>query len=93
MSARTGPANPWSGPRLPSGPDPRDPIHATADPANGERVPRCWTCGMPDHPEVHLLDFELRLGGKRAGRWVLCERCFWARNDLPTMVDPLQLPT
>jgi hypothetical protein len=80
-----------SGARLnPSGsPDPRP--DRVDDPAHGAKVPRCWACGMPDQPDAHLWDFELRLAGKYAGCWRLCERCYVLRNPPPLAVDPLEV--
>ncbi len=78
-----------SGPRLPSDHSRRlvsdDDI---ADPAKGERVPRCGSCGLPDQPASRLMDFALFLGGRRAGHYLLCERCWMAQNP-PPRADPL----
>lgn len=68
--------------------------HDLPDPANGEVVPRCLTCGMPARPKIALMEFELLLlpGRRRAGRYRLCERCHGAANGpLPLDPDPLDV--
>lgn len=90
---RRGAQHHWSGPHLPRA-DARSrtnaPDQELADPANGETVPRCATCGFPDRARSRLMNFELRLRGKRAGRYPLCERCF-ARVNPPPLADPLDV--
>ena len=84
--------NPRSGPRHPSTIREERPDHDLADPANGAKVPRCRTCGRPDLRGNRLLDFDLYLGGKRAGRYTICEGCYLAAND-PPLADPLDVQT
>jgi hypothetical protein len=84
--------NPRSGPHPPSRTRSVLLDQKLADPANGETVPRCRTCGSPDLSDCHLLDFELYLGGRRAGSYRICERCFWIANP-PEIADPLDVQT
>jgi hypothetical protein len=77
-----------SGPRLPNGTFAVTDDYS--DPANGERVPRCMTCGLPARTGNSLLDFELYLHGRRAGRYRLCERDF-NRVNPPPISDPLDV--
>jgi len=69
MSAKGGPANVNAGPHLPFG-GPLDDL--AADPANGERVPRCYVCGIPERRVFGLFEH----GTYRAAIRV-CERCLW----------------
>jgi hypothetical protein len=78
-----------SGARLPNGTF--TPDDTAGDPADGETVPRCYTCGLPSQAGNGLLDFQLYLRGKRAGAYRLCERCFNRRNA-PPLADPLNVP-
>ena len=89
---RPGPWNHRSGPHLPSETHQERPERRYADPANGEVVPRCRTCGTPDLADCHLLDFELYFRGKRAGAYRICEGCFWRANP-PEIADPLDVQT
>ncbi len=75
-----------SGPRLSSGPRPTDPDELLADPAEGESVPRCGSCGIPGG-----MEFALWRRGKPAGRYRLCDRC-WGFANPPDRraTDPLQ---
>lgn len=76
-----------------TGPRPSDkltPYEDIADPANGNRVPRCRTCGYPKRPGIAVLDFGLTLHGKAAGHYRLCERCYREAQGSLT-VDPLTL--
>lgn len=75
------------GPR-PTNVPPADGVEA--DPAKGEAVPRCYTCGAPGHPKNKLLDFDLSLRGKPAGGYRLCEKDWLAANP-PGPVDPLHV--
>jgi hypothetical protein len=45
----------------------------------------CDSCKIPAKA-AKLLTFEMRLHGKRAGEWTLCEPCWMWRND--RMYDP-----
>lgn len=93
MGARQGPDNPLSGPRLPRAPQPSDQWHEDiGDPADGEKVARCLTCGtpgpglmsgtfVPDHSPF----------GDRVLRYRLCRRCLGYANGSPDP-DPLTLP-
>lgn len=61
-----------------------------ADPANGEKVRRCWSCGTPSTSEKILM-FGLTMYGKSVGQWALCERCWLLRNPRdPRDGDPLR---
>ncbi len=88
---RRGPENNLSGPRLPVAPRPTEPDELVADPAKGEAVPRCLTCGAPNTNE-RLLEFALILlpGSRVVGRYRLCGRCFRHANSPPN-ADPLTL--
>jgi hypothetical protein len=88
MGARQGPENPLSGPRLSRTLRPDTGHEELGDPANGETVPRCRTCGNPGSQGNALLDFDLLLHGKPAGRYRLCERD-WLWANPPGPVDPL----
>lgn len=77
------------GARLPNGTFAPD--ESAGDPANGEAVPRCRTCGLPGRSTNRLMDFELYLGRTWAGRYRLCERCFNRANP-PPISDPLYTP-
>jgi len=50
----------------------------------------CDSCKIPDYIEK-LLVFELRLHGRPAGAWTLCQKCWEWRNHRPDP-DPLTLP-
>lgn len=63
----------------------RLPIYAdvevgAADPANGERVLRCKTCGMPGS-----IVFIVGSRGGVPGRYPVCDRCWFSVNS----PDPL----
>jgi hypothetical protein len=83
----------WAGARLPRGPRESLPDEGLADPAKGERVVRCLTCGTPSGKEP-ILEFELLLmpGRKRAGAYRLCGRCYRHANP-PPVADPLDVTT
>jgi hypothetical protein len=70
-----------SGPRLPR----HRPVDPT-DPANGG----CFNCGdKVPAPSRYVLMTE---GGKRAGRWHLCDPCFeWGNPPDPQAGDPLDV--
>lgn len=83
------PGKPWDpkkiGPRGTATPSSYEDLR---DPALGERVRRCLTCGIPGK----LLDFALLLAGRPAGRYRLCERCWMAANPPdPMATDPLRV--
>ena len=52
----------------------------------------CDSCKVP-RSAMKLLTFELRLDGKRAGEWTLCQPCYeWRQGRTPLgNPDPLQL--
>lgn len=54
------------------------------------RPGHCDSCKVPEATE-HLLTFELRLGGRPAGAWTLCQKCWQWRNERAVNADPLQL--
>ena len=71
----------------PASDGPRKSPEELADPARGEKVPRCRSCGLPDQPGNKLIP----------GMWgyvrfnmplELCERCVMAFRPRPD-VDPL----
>ena len=80
-----------SGPRLPAGRiEPLTPEHdELGDPANGERVTRCWNCGRPALGR-RIYEFGLVLNGHVMGHWRLCAGCFVERNPQPDP-DPLDV--
>jgi hypothetical protein len=56
------------------------------DPALGDKVPRCRTCGSPHD----VLELTLVHGGKPVGRYRLCGACYYAANPIdPQAGDPL----
>lgn len=92
MGARFGPDNPLSGPRLPRDPRPHYEHGDTGDPAKGEKVARCLTCGEPASTYNRLIDFELHLQGRAVGRYRLCERDFRYANAARSLdPDPLHV--
>lgn len=57
-----------------------------ADPALGNAVPRCRTCGSPKD----VLTFSLQLHGKPVGVYRICGACYYAANPIdPRAGDPL----
>lgn len=87
---RRGPDHHWNGPRLPTSPASTNKLDDIGDPARGEKVPRCLTCGVPDLPANRLMEFALFYAGRNAGWYRLCERC-WLHANPPLPVDPLQV--
>lgn len=78
-------------PRIRPADGPRPATEDLSDPAKGEKVPRCRSCGMPDQPTNHLIPglwsyirFSMELA--------LCQRCVvaFAPSD-PQEADPMQL--
>jgi hypothetical protein len=90
MGARFGPENVNSGPHLPSAPASGDPSDI-GDPAKGERVPRCLTCGTPVRP---ITGSFIPDGGQpfagRSFRYRLCLHCIEHANG-PQDPDPLHV--
>lgn len=86
--SRPGGQTDWSGPRLPSTPKPSSPDDF-GDPAQGAKVPRCLTCGVPkDLVTGHFVpDPDGRLAGRRF-RYRLCLHCLEHANG-PLDPDPL----
>ena len=57
-----------------------------ADPALGEKVPRCRTCGTVND----VIEFTVHLGDKAVGTYRLCGICYYAANPIdPQAADPL----
>jgi hypothetical protein len=88
MAARPGVDNPLAGPRLPRNgayfaPDDIE------DPAKGEKVPRCLTCGTPTQPitGTFIPDRSQPYAGRHF-RYRLCIRCIEHANG-PQDPDPL----
>lgn len=86
--ARTGGQPEWSTPRLPTAPKQLDP-HDIGDPAHGEKVPRCLTCGTPRELMVgtFIPDRDQHFAGRRF-RYRLCASCIQHANG-PLDPDPL----
>ncbi len=82
MMARPGGQSDWSGPHLPHGCD--EPCEEKlADPAKGEKVPRCRVCGMPGGA-VYVI-------GQVKGRDVvirICWRCVVTAPGNAWLLDP-----
>jgi hypothetical protein len=47
----------------------------------------CDSCKVPAK-SAKLLTFELRMGGKPAGEWTLCEPCWRWRQDQRPVLNP-----
>jgi|GEM_PF-5252239 len=90
MPARSGAEHHHSGPHLPNSPFTRPGPEDLTDPAAGEPVKRCLTCGQPDRSGSRLMEFALVYRGKDAGRYRLCERC-WMHANPPPNADPLDV--
>jgi hypothetical protein len=73
---------PADGPR----PSPED----LEDPAKGEKVPRCRSCGLPDQQGNRLLP-GLWAYIKFTVQYELCERCVRAAIPDRQALDPIQL--
>lgn len=90
MDGRRGLDSNLSGPRLPrkvvAGPE------DIGDPAKGERVARCLTCGSPTAPITgsFIPDRDQQFAG-RPFRYRLCLRCIEHANG-PQDPDPLTVP-
>jgi hypothetical protein len=91
MAPRRGAEHHYAGPHLPRLPNTTGlASDDLADPANGEAVPRCLSCGLPDHLDNRLLTGVWQVGTFRCAVR-LCERCIrrvcpWD----PRIGDPLQ---
>lgn len=94
--ARRGVDHYRAGAHLPVGPRARAAEdHGPADPAAGELVRRCRSCGMPDRPRWRVIDFRLRMkfGGVMYDViYTICERCILDAGARPR-ADPLDVQT
>lgn len=91
MTERGGPYHNFSGPRLPASPSPSNKPDDIGDPAKGEKVPRCLTCGSPTRPITG--SFIPDLGQpfeRRRFRYRLCIHCIEHANG-PLNPDPLHV--
>lgn len=71
----------WSGPRTPRPTEPLPVDDAEfMDPARGETVARCFTCGMPG-TTVRLVAYRLVKGARVMGGYVLCGRCVFRAQE------------
>jgi hypothetical protein len=79
-----------AGPRLPSPPRQPD-TDDLSDPAKGEKVPRCLSCGTPTRPitGTFMPDRGQEFAG-RLFRYRLCVRCLERANG-PQDPDPLHV--
>jgi len=91
MPARQGPHHHFAGAHLAGKIERLTPEHdELADPANGEKVGRCRTCGRPDQPGNRLLAGTWTLATFSV-RYALCESCVIAVAPFdPRSGDPLQ---
>lgn len=85
-----GPFHNFAGARLPTAPAKLDP-HDIGDPAKGEKVPRCLTCGTPLDlmTGTFVPDSGERYAGRRF-RYRLCVHCIEHANG-PLDPDPLHV--
>jgi len=75
-----------AGPHLPDGP--RGAAHEAGDPALGESVPRCRTCGMPEAAVgVHRFRERLEINGVT---YAVCLGCILRSNPRP-IADPMDV--
>jgi hypothetical protein len=81
----------FAGARLPTSPSPAPAPDDIGDPAKGEKVPRCLTCGTPTRPitGTFVPDRGQLFGGRRF-RYRLCVHCIAHANG-PQPPDPLQV--
>jgi hypothetical protein len=88
--SRTGGQPDWRGPRLPTAPQPIGP-EDIGDPAKGEKVARCLTCGVPLQlvTGTFVPDKGERFAGRRF-RYRLCVHCLEHANG-PLDPDPLHV--
>jgi len=90
MSESRGPFHNFSGPRLPTAPAVNAPDDI-GDPAKGEKVPRCLTCGTPARPITgSFIPDRNELYAGRPFRYRLCVRCIEHANG-PQDPDPLDV--
>lgn len=72
----------FGGPRLPR---PTEPLHneeeILADPARGESVPRCMTCGTPERDRNRLTVYRLLVDGRIEGGYRLCRDCVFRAQE------------
>lgn len=87
MSEGRGPFHNFAGPRLPTAPAPQVPDDI-GDPAKGEKVARCLTCGTPASLVTGTFtpDKGQRFAGRRF-RYRLCLHCIEHANG-PQDPDP-----
>ena len=65
-------------------------LHEGPGRSDHRRPGYCDSCSVPA-TSTRLLTFELRLYGKRAGEWTLCQPCYEWRNRRPFDPDPLHV--